>query len=96
MSARPRPSRKPGKNVYLITQGGGNQAACDNLANGTFSEVVVYNVPSQARDIADMIKKLLQNKPKPGTTHTTLFTPLTFLTKDNMQPASCWTLEPKK
>jgi ribose transport system substrate-binding protein len=84
------------KNVYLITQGGGNQAACDNLANGSFSEVVVYNVPSQARDISDMIKSLLQNKPKPGSTHTTLFTPLTILTKDTMTPGSCWTLEPKK
>ena len=83
------------KNVYLITQGGGNQAACDNLANGSFSEVVVYNVPSQARDISDMIKSLLENKPKPGTTHTTLFTPLTILTKDTMKPGSCWTLDKK-
>lgn len=83
------------KNVYLITQGGGNQAACDNLANGSFSEVVVYNVPSQARDISDMIKSLLQNKPKPGSTHTTLFTPLTILTKDTMKPGACWTLDAK-
>ncbi|MBX6322797.1 MAG: sugar ABC transporter substrate-binding protein [Rhodospirillaceae bacterium] len=85
--------REAGKNVYLITQGGGNQAACDNLGKGLFSEVVVYNVPSQARDMADMIKHLLQNKPKPGGTHTTLFTPLTILTKDTMKPGSCWSLD---
>lgn len=84
------------KKVYLITQGGGNQAACDNLSNGSFSEVIVYDVPSQARDISDMIKSLLENKPKPGSTHTTLFTPLTFLTKDTMKPGSCWSLEAKK
>ena len=53
-------------------------------------------MPNQARDISDMIKNLLQNKPKPGATHTTLFTPLTILTKDTMQPGSCWSLEPKK
>ena len=88
--------KESGKNVYLITQGGGNQAACDNLANGTFSEVVVYNVLGQARDIADMIKILLLTKPKPGATKSTLFTPLTFLTKDNMKPGSCWSLEAKK
>jgi ribose transport system substrate-binding protein len=88
--------KEAGKNVYLITQGGGNQAACDNLTNGTFSEVIVYHVPGQARDIANMIKSLLQNKPQAGTTHTTLFTPLTFLTKETMRPGSCWTLEAEK
>jgi ribose transport system substrate-binding protein len=87
--------KESGKNVYLISQGGGNQSACDGLANGTYSEVVVYNVPGQARDMADMIKHLLQLKQKPGSTKTTLFTPLEFLTKDNMKPGSCWSLAPK-
>ncbi len=87
--------KEAGRNVYLITQGGGNQAACDNLDKGAFSEVVVYNVLGQARDISDMIKHLLQNRPKPGATHTTLFTPLTILTKDTMKPGSCWTLDGK-
>ena len=48
--------------------------------------------PGQARDIADMIKQLLQLKQPPGTTKTTLFTQLEFLTKDNMTPSSCWKL----
>jgi ABC-type sugar transport system substrate-binding protein len=87
--------KESGKNVYLISQGGGNQSACDGLANGTYSEVVVYNVPGQARDMASMIKQLLQLKQAPGTTRTTLFTPLEFLTKDNMKPGSCWSLAPK-
>lgn len=87
--------KESGKNVYLISQGGGNQSACDGLANGTYSEVVVYNVPGQARDMASMIKQLLQLKQTPGSTKTTLFTPLEFLTKDNMKPGSCWSLAPK-
>ena len=87
--------KESGKDVYLLTQGGGNQSACDGLNNGTYSEVVVYFVPGQARDMATMIKHLLQVKQPPGTTRTTLFTPLTFLTKANMTPASCWTLPPK-
>ncbi len=87
--------KESGKDVYLLTQGGGNQSACDGLNNGTYSEVVVYFVPGQARDMATMISTLLQVKQPPGTTRTTLFTPLTFLTKANMTPASCWTLPPK-
>ena len=84
--------KESGNDVYLLTQGGGHQSACDGLENGTFSEVAVYNVPGQARDISDMIKQLLQLKPEPGSMKTTLFTQLEFLTKENMKPGSCWTL----
>ncbi|PCI05144.1 MAG: ABC transporter substrate-binding protein [Hyphomicrobiales bacterium] len=87
--------KESGQDVYLISQGGGNQSACDGLNNGTYSEVVVYNVPGQARDMANIIKQLLQHKQTPGSTKTTLFTPLEFLTKANMKPGSCWSL-PKK
>jgi ABC-type sugar transport system substrate-binding protein len=84
------------KNIYLISQGGGVQASCDGLNNGTYSELAVYLVPGQARDMASMIKQMLQLKQKPGTTRTTLFTPLTFLTKANMTPASCWPMPAKR
>jgi ABC-type sugar transport system substrate-binding protein len=87
--------KESGKKIYLLTQGGGNQTACDNIENGTFSEVAVYFVPGQARDMADLIKQMLQLKEKPGSTKTTLFTPITFLTKKNMTPSSCWSLPPK-
>ena len=87
--------KESGKKVYLLTQGGGNRMVCDGLANGTYSESVVYFVPGQARDMANMIKFLLQQKQAAGTTKTTLFTKLDFLTKDNMTPASCWDLPPK-
>lgn len=84
--------KESGKDVYLLTQGGGNQSACDGLENGTYSEVVVYHVPGQARDMANMIKQMLQLGQEPGSMKTTLFTPLQFLTKDNMKPGSCWSL----
>jgi len=87
--------KESGKHIYLITQGGGNQSACDGLANGTYSEVIVYNVVGQARDMADLIKQMLQLKQKPGTMKTVLFTPLELLTKDNMKPGSCWSLAAK-
>lgn len=88
--------KESGKNVYLLTQGGGNQATCDGLKNGTYSEAAVYYVPGQARDMADLIKQMLQLKQKPGSAKTTLFTQIDFVTKDNMTPSSCWSLPPKK
>lgn len=84
--------KESGKDVYLMTQGGGNKMACDGLENGTYSEVVVYNVPGQARDMATMIKHLFQQGQPAGATKTTLFTKLDFLTRDNMTPSSCWSL----
>lgn len=87
--------KESGKDVYLLTQGGGNRMVCDGLANGTYSESVVYFVPGQARDMANMIKFLLQQKQPAGATKTTLFTALDFLTKENMTAASCWDM-PKK
>jgi ABC-type sugar transport system substrate-binding protein len=81
-----------GQDVYMLTQGGGNKAACDGLENGTYSEVVVYHVPGQARDMANVIKQLLQAQPEPGAIKATLFTPLQFLTKENMTEDSCWSL----
>jgi ribose transport system substrate-binding protein len=87
--------KESGKDVYVLTQGGGNQSACDGLENGTFSEVAVYYVPGQARDISDMIKQLLQLKPEPGSMKTTLFTQVDFYTKDNIKPGSCWSLPSK-
>jgi len=87
--------KESGKDVYLLTQGGGNRMACDNLANGNFSEVVVYFVPGQARDMATMIKHLLQHGQPAGTTKTTLFTPPDFVTRDTMHAASCWDMPTK-
>ncbi len=88
--------KESGKNVYLLTQGGGNRMACDNLANGTFSEVAVYFVPGQARDMANLIEQMLQLNQPAGTTKTTLFTPVNFVSKDNMTAASCWDLAAKQ
>lgn len=84
--------QESGKDVYLLTQGGGNEAACAGLANGTYSEVISWDVPGQARDMSNMITQLLQLNTQPGSVKTTLFSPLTSLTKENVKPSSCWTL----
>ena len=96
MSAPPRRSRKPGLQgkVAVVTHGGGQQqAGCDNIANGNFTSYVKWDVRGQARDLNDTIKILLQTKPKPGSSPFALYTPLEILTKDNLRPNSCWTLD---
>jgi ribose transport system substrate-binding protein len=80
--------------VAVVTHGGGQQqAGCDNIANGNFTSYVKWDVRGQARDLNDTIKLLLQTKPKPGSSPFALYTPLEILTKDNLRPNSCWTLD---
>jgi ribose transport system substrate-binding protein len=87
--------KESGQDVYLISQGGGSQAVCDGLKKGTYSEVVVYNVPGQARDMANVIKQLLQLNEPAGSSKVTLFTQLDFLTNANMKPGACWDIPTK-
>jgi ribose transport system substrate-binding protein len=80
--------------VFLVTSGGGNQAAaCDNIESGNFDAYYSYDVPGQARDLNAAIKVLLQTKPEPGSAPFALYTPLKRITKETLTPSSCWTLE---
>ena len=60
---------KTGK-VKLITNGAGRQAAaCDNVANGSFDSYHSYNAKGQGRDLAAIVRMLLQHKPEKGGAH---------------------------
>ncbi len=84
--------KETGKNIHLVTVGGGHRKDCDGITNGDYSEVGIYSTPYQTSDMVAMIKQLLLLKQPAGTTKTSLYTPLTFLTKENMTAASCWDL----
>ena len=80
--------------VVLATSGGGNrEAGCAKIESGEFSVYHSYNVAGQARDLNDAIKMLLQAKLPAGSAPFALLSPLVEVTKDNMSPASCWTLD---
>lgn len=80
--------------VFFVSSGGGSKAAaCDNIENGSFDAYVSYDVPGQARDLNAALKVLLQTRPEPGSAPFALYTPLKVLTRDNLTPSSCWTLE---
>lgn len=82
-----------GKDVYLITSGGGNKTACQGVDNGTFDEVISYDVPGQGRDLNNTIKVLLQSPLAAGEQKFALYTPNKIISKETMAVDSCWDLD---
>ncbi len=82
-----------GKDIYLITSGGGNKTACQGVENGTFDEVISYDVPGQGRDLNNTIKILLQSPSAAGEQKFALYTPNKIISKETMTQDSCWDLD---
>lgn len=80
--------------VFLATSGGGEQkGACDQVKNGTFDLDLSYDVPTQASNMAAMIKWLLVSGLKPGADKASIYTTLIPLTKDTAgKEGACWKL----
>ena len=80
--------------VAVITSGSGaRDSACDKIAAGDFQFYTSYNTAGQGRDLNAIIRTLLQTRPTPGSQTFDLVSPLIRITKENMTPSSCWTLE---
>ncbi|RCX07325.1 sugar ABC transporter substrate-binding protein [Extensimonas vulgaris] len=80
--------------VFLATSGGGEQkGACDQVMSGAYDLNVSYDVPTQASNMAAMIKWLAQGDVKPGMAHQNIYTTLIPITKANAgQQGVCWKL----
>ena len=85
--------KESGKDIYLITSGGGNKTACQGVENGTFNEVISYDVEGQGRDLNNTIKVLLQSKEPAGPMKFALYTPNKIISKETMAINSCWDLD---
>lgn len=85
--------KESGKDIYLITSGGGNKTACQGVENGTFNEVISYDVEGQGRDLNNTIKVLLQSPEPAGAQKFALYTPNKIISKETMSPTSCWDLD---
>jgi ABC-type sugar transport system substrate-binding protein len=80
--------------VHLITAGGGNvESACKNIENGSYSAYIKADTRLQAYQLSMAIEALLQTKPEPGSKPVGLYTPIDIITKDNLSPSSCWTVD---
>ena len=80
--------------VFVATSGGGEQkGACDQVKNGSFDLDLSYDVPTQASNMAAMIKWLLVSGMKPGTAKASVYTTLIPITKENASAeGTCWSL----
>jgi ABC-type sugar transport system substrate-binding protein len=83
--------------VFLATSGGGEQkGACDQVKAGAYNLDVSYDVPTQASNMAAMIKWLVQGGMKPGVAKQNIYTTLIPITKDNAGvEGTCWKLPAK-
>ena len=83
--------------VYLATSGGGEQkGACDMVKSGGFDYDISYDVPTQASNMAAMIKWLVQNGLKAGQARQNIYTTLIPITKENAgADGTCWKLAAK-
>ena len=80
--------------VFVATSGGGERkGACDLVKSGAFDLNVSYDVPTQAADMAAMIKWLLSSGMKPGQVKGSAYTTLIPITKENADSnTACWNL----
>jgi ribose transport system substrate-binding protein len=84
--------------VFLATSGGGEQkGSCDLVKSGAFDLDQSYDVPTQAADMAAMIKWLVQGGVKPGAAKQNIYTTLIPISKDNAsKDGTCWKLSTSK
>lgn len=80
--------------VFLATSGGGEQkGTCDLVKSGSFDLDMSYDVPTQASNMAAMIKWLVQGGVKPGQVKQNIYTTLIPVSKDNAsKDGTCWKL----
>jgi ribose transport system substrate-binding protein len=82
--------KESGKPIVLVTSGGGEQMACDNVEKGAFLEEIAYHVLDQGRDLTDMVATVLESGLPAGKEKAVIYTPSTKITKETLQPGLCW------
>ena len=82
--------KESGKSIALVTSGGGEQMACDNVQSGAFQEEIAYPVLQQGQDLSDMVNVVLQSGVPAGKEKIVIYTPPLRITKDVLRPGLCW------
>jgi len=88
--------KESGKPIALVTSGGGEQMACDNVEKGVFQEEIAYHVLDQGRDLTDMVATVLESGLPAGKEKAVIYTPTTEITKDTLRPGLCWSAKTLK
>ena len=82
--------KESGKPIALVTSGGGEQMACDNVAKGVFTKEIAYQVMDQGRDLNDMIATVLESGLPAGKLKAVVYSPQLIISKDTLHPGLCW------
>lgn len=82
--------KESGKPIALVTSGGGEQMACDNVAKGTFDKEIAYQVMDQGRDLNDMIATVLESGLPAGKLKAVVYSPQLIISKETLRPGLCW------
>ncbi len=85
--------KESGKPIALVTSGGGEQMACDNVEKGAFQEEIAYHVLDQGRDLTDMVATVLESGLPAGKEKAVIYTPTTKITKETLHPGLCWSVK---
>lgn len=82
--------KESGKSILLVTSGGGEQMACDNVAKGAFYKEIAYPVLEQGRDLTDMVAMVLEDGQPAGKQKVVIYTPTLTISKETLHPGLCW------
>ena len=82
--------KESGKPIVLVTSGGGEQMACDNVDKGVFYKEIAYQVMNQGRDINDMIATVLETGLPAGKLKAVIYSPQLIISKESLHPGLCW------
>ena len=82
--------KESGKPIILVTSGGGEQMACDNVGKGVFDKEIAYQVMDQGRDFNDMISTLLETGLPAGKLKAVIYSPQLVISKDTLRRGLCW------
>ena len=82
--------KESGKPIVLVTSGGGEQMACDNVEKGAFDKEIAYQVMDQGRDLNDMIATVLESGLPAGKLKAVIYSPQLIISKETLRPGLCW------
>jgi ribose transport system substrate-binding protein len=82
--------KESGKPIVLVTSGGGEQMACDNVEKGVFDKEIAYQVMDQGRDLNDMISTVLETGLPAGKLKAVIYSPQLIISKETLHPGMCW------
>jgi ribose transport system substrate-binding protein len=82
--------KESGKPIVLVTSGGGEEMACNNVEKGAFDKEIAYQVMDQGRDLNDMITTVLESGLPAGKLKAVIYSPQLIISKETLHPGLCW------